>query len=67
LICSVCGTEYEPGRTFCGERGNPFARVCSVRGTANPGRETWLERLENVGAGEETHPVEVATTGVGGS
>ena len=67
MICSVCETENEPGRKFCGERGNTFARVCSVGGTANSGRQKWLQRLESVEAGAGTHLMGMATTGVGGS
>ncbi len=37
MICSVCGTENEAGRKFCGECGSPLALslACAVCGTAN--------------------------------
>jgi class 3 adenylate cyclase/tetratricopeptide (TPR) repeat protein len=35
MVCSSCGTENEPGRKFCGECGNPLARMCPSCGAAN--------------------------------
>jgi len=35
VICSVCGTENEVGRKFCGECGSPLAIVCATCGASN--------------------------------
>ncbi|HEX9376771.1 MAG TPA: adenylate/guanylate cyclase domain-containing protein, partial [Actinomycetota bacterium] len=35
MICSVCGTENEVGRKFCGECGSPLAIVCATCGASN--------------------------------
>ncbi len=35
MICSVCGTENEAGRKFCGECGAPLSLVCATCGASN--------------------------------
>jgi class 3 adenylate cyclase/tetratricopeptide (TPR) repeat protein len=36
MRCTVCGTENEPGRKFCGECGSALALICPSCGTPNP-------------------------------